>query len=219
MSQTIPFNFKNIGKPNILYRNDNFLNEKEILHYQSLLRSATWAPGIGYNQAQSLDDIKYFGKDLYNHYKWDGDWDSARWADSTPVDWENLYSKIAVLLPNHYIHWVDVKITCSGLGGTPTHRDKDPWTIGGDENKFSRAITIICNLNLKWNPEWGGGFQLYETRYDYETKKVNLIEDQLVEISPGQLIITENCYHSIQPIVERNKSRISFILHVLEYKD
>lgn len=210
---------KNISKPNILYRNDHFLDKNEIVHYQNLLKGANWTPGVGYDAAERLDAIKYFSLDLYDHYKWNGDWSSAKWKDSTPIDWENLYHKIVPLLPSHYVHWVDVKITCSGLIGTPMHRDKDPWTQGGDEKRFSRAISIICNLNTEWNPQWGGGFQLYETTYDDTTKSLVKIEDQLINLSPGQLVIMENCFHSIQPITEKNKSRISFILHVLEYKD
>lgn len=217
--QITPLQLKNIGKPNILYRNDHFLEKNEILHYQNLLRNPNWKPGVGNHKFNGLDELKYFSIDLYDHYLWDGNWASAKWKDSTPVDWENLYQKIVPLLPKHFVHWIDIKITCSGLDGTPMHRDKDPWTQGGDENKFIRAIAVICNLNLHWDPQWGGGFQLYETKYDNETKSLINVEDQLVEISPGQLVIIENCIHSIQPIVERNKSRISFILHALEYKE
>ena len=212
-------NLKEVGKPNILYRNDHFLEKNEIVHYQNLLRGPVWTPGIGSDKLDGLDDIKHFSLDLYDHYKWDGNWQSAKWKDSTPVDWENLYQKIVPFLPKHYVHWIDIKITCAGLMGTPLHRDKDPWTQGGDEKKFSRAISVICNLNLQWNPEWGGGFQLYETKYDGTTNSLITIEDQLVKLSPGQLIIMENCSHSIQSITEQYKSRISFILHVLEYKN
>ena len=140
-------------------------------------------------------------------------------SDSAPIEWENLYNKIMPFLPRHFVHWIDVKITCAGLSGTPIHRDKDPWIPGGDGKKFSRTISIICNLNLQWDPQWGGGLQLYETIYDSETESLYNKEDQLVELCPGQLLIMENCSHSIQPIVERNKSRISFILHVFEYRD
>ena len=194
-----------MNEPNILIRDDNFLSSQEIEFYQSLMPN-NWTPG------PSIQNIKYFSKDLYDHYQWKGDWDSPKWLDTTPPEWETLYNKIAKLLPNHYVHWIDLKITPSGLSGTPLHRDKDPWTIGGDTTRFSRAITVLCNLNHERNPSWGGEFVLHS-----EQNK-QLTEHTRIPICPGQLLIMENCYHSISPIVAHGRSRLSFILHVLEYK-
>ena len=96
MQQITSSKLKKVGKPNILYKNDNFLNKNEILHYQSFLKNSIWTPGTGYEQSHGLDldDIKYFSLDLYDHYKWDGQWDYPKWKDSAPIEWENLYNKI-----------------------------------------------------------------------------------------------------------------------------
>ena len=188
--------------PNILVRDDTFLSPGEIDVYQKLL-PGRWTMG------PSVTDIKYFSKDLYRHYNWDGDWAAARWLDSSEPDWEILYAKIAKLLPNHYVHWIDLKITPPLCTGTPKHRDKDPGSPGGDHNKFSRAISILCNLNHTWDPCWGGDFMLYSSDNTVYTK---------IPIVPGQLLIMENCTHSISPITQPDQCRISFILHVLEYK-
>ena len=193
------------NQPNILLIDNQFLDPQEIAVYQSLL-PGNWTP------SPSPQDIKYFSKDLYRHYKWDHDWDSAGWLDSTPPGWEDLYHKIALLLPPHYVHWVDLKITPPLSTGTPLHRDRDPGSPGGDPQKFSRSISVVCNLNHQWNPAWGGDFILWAGNSG------NLQEHTRIPISPGQLVIVENCYHSIAPIVEYDQSRISFILHVLEYQ-
>jgi hypothetical protein len=192
-------------EPNILLRDDTFLSNQEIEVYQRLMPHG-WTPG------PSIQNIKYFSKDLYQHYQWNGDWDSARWLDSTPPEWETLYDKIAKLLPKHYVHWIDLKITPPLSTGTPLHRDKDPWRIGGDATRFSRAISVICNLNHVWEQSWGGEFLLYS-----EQDK-QLTEHSRIPICPGQLLIIENCYHSIAPVVAHDRSRISFILHALEYR-
>ncbi len=192
-------------EPNILLRDDTFLSSQEIEFYQRLMPNG-WTPG------PSIRNIKYFSKDLYQHYQWKGDWDSARWLDSTPLEWETLYDKIAKLLPKHYVHWIDLKITPPLSTGTPLHRDKDPWSPGGDTTRFSRAISVLCNLNHEWDPQWGGEFVLYA-----EHNK-QLTEHSRIPICPGQLLIMENCYHSIAPVVAHDHSRLSFILHVLEYR-
>jgi len=200
------------GPPVVLYRDDNFLNQQEIIRFQNLLKNNRWVLG---NQT-SFDKIDYVSQNLYHHYQWDGNWDHARWLDSTEPDWELLYEKISAHLPKHYVHWVDVKITSAGQSGTPLHRDKDPWTPGGDPVRFKKAISIICNLNQQWDPLWGGGLVLHET--NVKDNKIVTTINQTVPIIPGQLIIMENCYHSIEPIVQSSKSRTSFIMHVLEYK-
>lgn len=191
--------------PNILFKDDNFLSNLEIKTYQDLMPNH-WTP------SPSIRDIKYFSKDLYQHYQWDGDWNFARWLDSTPPQWEVLYEKICKHLPRHYVHWIDLKITPPLSTGYPLHRDKDPWSPGGDATRFSRAITVICNLNDVWDTAWGGSFILYSDN----NNKLN--EHTKIPISPGQLLIMENCYHNIEPIVANNRARISFILQVLEYK-
>jgi hypothetical protein len=196
---------------NILYRNDNFLSTDEIKQYQQLLKNKQWALSDG----NDLDSLNYISQDLYHHYKWDHNWDQARWLDSTPPEWEKLYSRISEHLPPHYVHWVDVKITGSLQGGTPIHRDKDPSTKGGDTKKFSRAISVLCNLNTKWDPKWGGGFVIYKNDQHNHYKQV---VDQIIPIVPGQLLIINNCFHSIELITEPARSRVTFILHVLEYK-
>ena len=68
MQQITSSKLKKVGKPNILYKNDNFLNKNEILHYQSFLKNSIWTPGTGYEQSHGLDldDIKYFSLDLYD---------------------------------------------------------------------------------------------------------------------------------------------------------
>jgi hypothetical protein len=194
-----------MNQPNILLRDDNFLSNQEIELYQSLMPHH-WTP------APSIQNIKYFSKDLYQHYQWNGDWDSPRWLDSTPPEWEALYDKIAKFLPRHYVHWVDLKITPPLSTGTPLHRDMDPWSSGGDATRFSRAISVLCNLNHVWEPQWGGDFVLYANQND------QIVEHSKIPICPGQLVIMENCYHSIAPIVAHDRSRLTFILHVLEYK-
>jgi hypothetical protein len=199
--------------PNVIYRNDRFLSHEDIEIYQNLLKNNRWT--LGNND--SFEKIDYMSQDLYQHYKWDGDWDNVNWLDHVPVEWELLHNKISQHLPRHYVHWVDVKITSTGQQGTPVHRDKDPWRPGGDAVKFKRAISIVCNLNTIWDPSWGGGFVLYNTNVEHG-KVVNTISET-VPISPGQLLVVENCHHSIEPITEVSKSRISFILHVLEYNN
>lgn len=196
---------------NILYRNDNFLSSNEIVHYQQLLKNKHWA----LSDTADLDSLHYISQDLYHHYQWDHNWDQARWLDSTPPDWEILYNKIAEHLPPHYVHWIDVKITGSLQGGTPIHRDKDPGHPGGDSKKFSRAISILCNLNTRWDPSWGGGFVIYKTDQHNQS---NQVIDEIIPIVPGQLLIINNCFHSVELITEPARSRVSFILHVLEYK-
>lgn len=213
MSKQVYPTLQKEGRPNILYRDDDFLSLDEIRVYQSLLNNDRWALSEG----NPFDRLFYISQGLYRHYAWDGDWDAARWLDSTPVEWENLYNKISKHLPAHYIHWCDVKMTGPLQGGTPIHRDKDPWTVGGDSDRFSRAISIICNLNTAWNSEWGGSLILYETKIiDGKFKHVPV---ETVPVSPGQLLIMENCVHSVESITEPSRCRISFILHVLEYKN
>ena len=201
-----------VGRPEIVYRNDNFLSQKEIKHYQNLLHNRQW----GLSSQTILDQINYISQDLYRHYAWDGQWNQARWLDTTAPDWEQLYEKISQHLPSHYLHWADVKITGPLQGGTPVHRDKDPWSPGGDSEKFSRAVSVICNLNSQWDKSWGGGFVLYNT---VKTRNgLEYLPDQLVPIMPGQLLIVNNCTHSVELITEPCRSRISLILHVLQYK-
>jgi hypothetical protein len=207
MYSTTPDPIISYSSPKILYQDDHFLTADEIKMYQQFLLTHTWGVGPG-----GLENILYVSKDLYCHYKWDGNWDAAHWADNEPVEWEHLYQRIAKHLARHYLHWCDAKITSFGQQGTPLHRDKDPWTPGGDTNKFSRAITVLCNLNSQWDPAWGGGIQLYSS------DKSGLTLTDTVPIVPGQLLIMENCYHSIEPITQIGKSRVSFIVHVLEYR-
>lgn len=202
-----------VGKPNILYRNDNFLSLNEIDVYQKLLANDRWALCTG----NPFERLIYISQSLYRHYDWDYNWNAARWLDTTPVEWEELYAKIAQHLPPHYVHWCDVKVTGSLQGGTPMHRDRDPWSDGGDAERFSRTITILCNLNNVWDPQWGGGFVVYETKKqgdDFE-----FIPTETIPIVPGQLLIMENCVHSIELITEPARCRTSFILHVLEYRN
>lgn len=197
--------------PVVLYRNDNFLSKEEIFHYQQLLKNNRWKLG----NSELFDKIDYVSQDLYRHYKWDFDWDNTGWLDTTPPDWEVLHHKISQHLPRHYVHWADVKITSTSQSGTPLHRDLDPWSKGGDAVKFKRAISILCNLNSTWDVAWGGGLILHTVKVD---KKQPVIEtNQIIPIVPGQLLIVENCYHSIESITHAAKSRVSFILHVLEY--
>lgn len=196
---------------NILYRDDNFLSNKEITHYQQLLKNNQWS----LSNNTDLDSLHYISQSLYDHYKWDHNWEQAKWLDSTPPDWEKLYQRISSHLPLHYVHWVDVKITGSMQGGTPIHKDKGPSLPGGDPVKFSRAISVLCNLNTTWNPDWGGGFVLYKPDQLDPSKQVI---DQVVPIMPGQLLIINNCFHSVELITEPARSRVSFILHVLEYR-
>ena len=195
------------GVPNILYRNDSFLSIDEIKKYQGHLLSKTW--GFSHD---GIENIMYMSKDLYHHYKWDGNWDSARWLDDVPVDWEHLYLRIATHLPKHYLHWCDSKITTYGWTGTTIHRDKDPWKPGGDTEKFISTISILCNLNTNWDEKWGGGFQLYSA------DESGLHLSETVPIVPGQLLIMDNCFHGIEPITEPGKTRISCIFHVLKYR-
>jgi hypothetical protein len=193
-------------EPNLLLRDDNFLSADELKFYNNLL-PGNWTMG------PSTSNIFYFSKDLYNHYKWDGNFESAGWLDSTPPEWEILYNKISAVLPKHYTHWIDLKITPPLCGGTPLHRDKDPWTPGGGP-QFSRALSVLCNLNEEpWDPDWGGGFITHTASRDGSMK-----QHSVIPIVPGQLVVLENCYHSIEPITKFNKYRKSFILHVLEYK-
>lgn len=201
-----------VGKPHILYQNDKFLSFDEISHYQSLLKNYNW----GLSNYHTLDKLFYVSQNLYRHYAWDGKWDAAQWLDSTPPDWEQLYNKISEHLPPHYVHWIDVKMTGSYQGGTPIHRDKDPWTKNGDTKKFSNSIAIICNLNIEWDARWGGGLTLYETKN--VNGQLTHTVDQVIPIVPGQLLIVNNCFHSIELITEPSRNRVSFILHVLKYK-
>jgi hypothetical protein len=200
------------SSPVVLYRNDNFLNADEILHYQQLLKNNQWKLG----NLESFDKIDYVSQDLYKHYKWDGNWDNTGWLDTSPPDWEHLYFSISKHLPRHFVSWIDVKITSTSQGGTPMHRDRDPWTTGGDSKKFKKAITIICNLNNNWDPAWGGGLHLHDVKIN--NTQVDVSINQTIPVVPGQLLIVENCYHSVELITESAKSRVSFILHVLEYQ-
>lgn len=213
MSNTLYSSPNRVGRPNILYRNDNFLSSDEIKNYQNFLNNNQWAlcEGDPFNQ------LFYISQSLYRHYAWDNDWSSPGWLDSTPMEWEQLYNKISSHLPPHYVHWCDVKMTGSFQGGTPLHRDKDPWTTGGDSDRFSRAITVICNLNTEWKSSWGGGFVVYETKANGDNYE--FIPSETIPIVPGQLLIVENCIHSIELITEPARCRTSFILHVLEYKN
>jgi hypothetical protein len=201
-----------IGSPKIIYRNDNFLSSQDILHYQSLLKNHRWS----LSNSATLDKILYISQSLYQHYAWDGQWDQVRWSDSTPPDWEILYGKICQHLPPHFLHWVDVKITGPLQSGAPVHRDKDPWSPGGDVNKFSKSISILCNLNTEWNNQWGGGLILYQTTKT-RSGDIENIPYTVVPIIPGQLLIMENCFHSVELITEPSRSRVSLILHVLQY--
>ena len=195
--------------PVILHRDDQFLTSEEIFHYQQLLKNNRWTLG----NSESFDQIKYISQNLYKNYQWDGNWQNTGWLDTSPPDWEVLYNKICQHLPNHFVHWADVKITSTSQGGTPLHRDLDPWSKGGDPVKFNRAITIICNLNTTWDANWGGGLKLHKVKINGEQSVIET--DQIVPITPGQLLIVENCYHSVELITEPAKSRVSFILHVL----
>jgi hypothetical protein len=197
--------------PVILYRNDHFLTSNEIFHYQQLLKNNRWKLG----NSELFDKINYVSQDLYNQYQWDGHWQNTGWLDTSPADWEVLYHKISQHLPKHYLHWADVKITSTSQGGTPIHRDLDPWSKGGDPVKFKKSITILCNLNTAWAAEWGGGLTLHNVKIKEDGPVVET--DQIIPIFPGQLLIVENCYHSIELITQPAKSRVSFILHVLEY--
>lgn len=199
--------------PNILYRDDNFLSLSEVTHYQNLLKNKNW----GLSNTQTLDTLHYVSQDLYNHYKWDGNWEDANWLESTPVDWEHLYNKISAHLPRHYVHWIDVKLTGSLQGGTPIHKDAGPDRPGGDTTKFSESLTVLCNLNTDWNPKWGGGLVVYQTSTDSSNQRSHQVVET-IPIVPGQLLIVNNCYHSIELITEPSKCRVSFILHVLKYK-
>lgn len=196
-------------QPTILFRDDNFLSTEQVLKYQDLLKNNSWS--LGFNE--TLDELFYVSQSLYRHYAWDGDWQSPRWLDTTPPDWEQLYQDIANYLPPHFVHWVDVKITGSYQNGTPLHRDKDPWKPGGDIEKFDKSITVLCNLNTAWDAGWGGGLVLYST----DEHRQNTVF-QTVPITPGQLLIIENCVHSIETITEPSKSRVSFVLQVLREK-
>lgn len=196
--------------PTILLRDDNFLSESQILQYQNLLHTSSWTP------APSLQKIQYFSQDLYKHYRWNNDWSNVGWRDDAPVQWEELYNRIAQYLPAHRVHWVDAKITPPFSTGTERHRDKDPWIPGGSK-EFDKALTILLNLNTKWEDSWGGDFVLWSAKMD-QNQKIELVEFEKVPIKPGQLLIVENCWHSIAPITQIDCSRISFILHVLKYK-
>ena len=201
-----------VGSPEILYRNDKFLSAEDIKHYQSLLTNRQW----GLSNHRPIDQILYISQDLYHHYAWDGQWDSARWLDSTPPDWVQLYNKICRHLPLHYLHWVDVKMTGPLQGGTPIHRDKDPWSPGGDVKKFNQSIIVICNLNTEWDASWGGGLVLHNTIKNDDAFDYSI--NQTVPIVPGQLLVAKNCAHSIEMITKPSRARLSLILHVLQYK-
>lgn len=189
---------------------DDFLSHEELIKYQNFL-SGDWTLG------PTIENFKYLSRDLYNHYQWNNDWSDVRWLDDVPCEWEQLYDQIAVHLPPHRIHWVDLKITSPLSTGTPMHRDKDPWRNANDSTKFSKAWTVICNLNSQWHPSWGGALIAHQAvkRHDGTT---SYIEKQRIPITPGQLIVGENFYHSIQPVTEPERHRISLIVHVLQYK-
>lgn len=196
-------------EPKILICDNTFLSANEIDYYQQLIQSYTWAP------APSIKSIKYWSKDLYRHYRWDNDWDSARWLDSTPPDWVELHTRIAARIPKHYIHWSDLKATPPLSTGTPRHRDKDPWLKNGSD-KFDCALTICVNLNSSWQENWGGEFVLWAAKIN-KVGKINFTEYRKISIQPGQLLVLENCWHSIAPITQMNQSRLTFIIHVLQY--
>jgi len=202
---------RNFVEPKILLQDDNFLTQEELDKYQKLLHAPFWTP------APRLEKILFYSKDLYQHYKWDDNWNNARWLDDTPLEWEELYNKIALSLPAHYLHWADVKITPPLSTGTPRHRDKDPWTSGGSD-RFSKSLTIIVNLNKQWDPQWGGEFIVWNAQKELD-QPIQYEEWKRIPISPGQLLIMENCWHSIGAVTEPNRSRISFILHVLQYNN
>jgi len=207
MHHTYKFlNDREFNNPSISYQNDTFLSPREIDFYQQLL-PGSWTPG------PSVKDIFYFSKDLYNHYDWKNNWDKTGWKHDAPPEWENLYKKIKTILPKHFVHWVDLKITPPLSSGTPIHQDKDPWQAGGSD-KFYRSLSVLCNLNHEWDDSWGGAFITHKA--DEQTQSLN--EFSRIAIKPGQLVVMENCFHSIEPIIEFNRPRISFILQVLEYK-
>ena len=194
-------------EPRILYHCDTFLTKDEISHYQTFMLEGWKLP--------DLDRFKYISRDLYNHYRWDGDWSSVGWRDDCPPDWEILYKSIAVHLPAHRVHWVDLKITPPLSTGVPLHRDLDPWAYPSTVHEFSRAITVLCNLNTEWQNHWGGDFVLHQAvKQDHD---INYEEKYRIPIKPGQLLITENCFHSMDPVIEPERNRISFILHALQY--
>lgn len=198
-------------KPNILFRDDNFLTPDEISKFHSLMHSNTWVP------VPNLKKIQLFSKSIYQNYQWNGDWDYARWLDDTPSEWCDLYDKVAERLPKHYVHWIDIKITPPMSTGAPLHRDKDPWFPGGSD-KFSKALTCIVNLNSEWDDSWGGDFVLWDAQLNPDYT-INFEEYCKVPIKPGQLVIIENAWHSIATITELDRSRISFILQVLQYNN
>lgn len=196
-------------EPKILHLIDSFLTADEIKHYQSLCID-------GWTASPTHENIKYFSKDLYRHYKWDGDWSKMGWLDSSPLDWERLYDRIAEYLPPHRIHWVDLKITPPLSTGTPLHRDKDPWIEENTDRDFYKSLSIICNLNTEWQESWGGSFVLHQAKN--QDGQLTYQSKIRIPIKPGQLIITENTFHSIETITANEKYRISFILHVLAYR-
>jgi len=196
-------------EPNILKVIDNFLTPNELIVYQGLL-STNWTLG------PTVENFKYLSKDLYYHYQWNGDWSNVRWREDAPFEWELLYNKIAEHLPPHQIHWVDLKITTPLSTGTPLHRDKDPWIHHETGEKFSKALSIICNLNSKWDTSWGGALIAYQAQKHDD--KISYVEYQRIPITPGQLIIAENFYHGIEPVSQSERHRMSFILHVLQNK-
>lgn len=208
MDYEVVFNEKLLGPPKVLFRDDNFLSLGELYAYQKLLHGPIWTP------SPTMQTINYFSRDLYRHYKWNGDWDNVGWRDDAPPEWEDLYHRIAQHLPAHYVHWLDVKITPPLGSGTPRHRDKDPWGNGGSE-KFDKALTVLLNLNTEWHDSWGGEFVTWSASADQE-HNIELTEFERIPIRPGQLLIMENCWHSIAPVTEPNRGRISFILHVLK---
>lgn len=197
-------------EPKILQLIDGFLSRDEIEQYtETVCQNWTPSPNIG--------DIRYFSKDLYNHYQWNGDWTTVGWLDSTSPKWEELYHKISGLLPRHRVHWVDLKITPPMCSGTPLHRDKDPWHNEKNHQEFSHAVAVICNLNSEWKSDWGGSTVVHGA-YKTSNGKICVVEKQKLSLSAGQLLIFENCWHSIDPVLQINRSRFSFILHVLVYK-
>lgn len=197
------------AEPRILHIVDNFLSQAELKQYQALMTTG-WTP------SPSVENFKYLSKDLYKHYGWDGDWHDVRWLDQTPIEWEKLYHKIASYLPAHRVHWVDIKITTPLSTGTPLHRDKDPWLDADTDRIFQKALIAICNLNSEWDPSWGGSLIVHRAQLENHT--VCYTEKCRVPITAGQLIVAENFYHSIEPIIEPECHRISFILHALQHR-
>lgn len=197
------------AEPRILHVIDNFLSHAELTQYQALMTT-------GWTLGPSVKNFKYLSKDLYKHYGWDGNWHDVRWLDQTPVEWEKLYHKIARYLPAHRVHWADIKITTPLSTGTPLHRDKDPWICADTNEIFQKALVVICNLNLEWKSVWGGSLIVH--RAHRENNTIFFTEKCRIPITAGQLIVAENFYHSIEPVIEPERHRMSLIVHALQYR-